>query len=419
VSSTGAITRSVASEPCDRRALLRGALRAVAGVGLAGGIPAVLAGCADVYHIPFPPPPIDYLISVAPLAPGVADMIAARAAKLGLAAPAGIQVTFGGIGEKPTVAGRYGDFVGETSPSYDAGGFSAFTDRLPRATNLAVVQCDASAAPFVHTVIGQQVQVVTYLSPLRYQTAQITVDSASLARLLATDAAAWAQTRPNGTATAVFVNPPAGPPAGSPAYDGPRPVSATAAEQAIRTVFADRLPDLTLTAMPDLDDPVGAVKADPSLRIVICADAVQAFTLARTLRQQLAPARRKGLYVGGLGNPSIYAPSVTPPSVQGLANTDYPDGSALPAAITAKLQRQVSNELASELGIVENMLSELRRNDVLRAFATVRPRDLAYALVDLPAALLNLANPYNISIPPMLLTPGSAALATYASDSRS
>jgi hypothetical protein len=414
-----ATRRSIASEPCDRRTLLRSGLRAAAALSFGTGVSALLTGCGDVYRIALPPPPIDYLIDVAPLPPGVADLIAARATKLGLAVPAGIQQTFPGVGEKSTVGARYGDFLAETSPSYSNGAFSAFTDRLPRDTNLAVVQGDESVAAYARKAISQNLQVVTFLAPLRYQTAQITVDSASLGALIAADAAAWARTRLRGPATAVFVTPTPATAAGSPTYEGPRPVSATAAEQAIRVTFTRMLPNVTLSTIADLVDPVGALKADPGLRIVISADAMHAFNLAQTLRQQLSPRQRERLYIGGLGNPSIYAPSVEPPGVPVAGSQLGPASEPVNAAQIAVLARQRGRKLGSQVAIVDGMLRELGRNDVLRAFATVRPRDLAHALVDLPAALLNLDAPYNISIPPVLLTPRSAALAAYASGSRS
>jgi hypothetical protein len=404
------------AEPCDRRALLRGALRAAAGAALAAGLPAALTGCADLYKVPIPVP-IDYLIDVAPLPPGVAGLIAARAVELGVAVPAGIQDTFPGIGEKPTVSGRYGDFVGETTPTRQAGGLSPFTDRLPRATNLAVIQADASAAAYAHSVIEQDVQVVTYLAPLRHQTAQITVDSGALGMLLATDAATWAQIRINGPATALFVAAPSSTPASGAAYGGPPPVSAAVAEQAIRAAFSKLVPNITLTSVQDLNGPVQALEADPSVRIVICADAVQAFELAQTLRRRLTPARRSRLYVGGLGNPSIYTPRVPP-----LTLSMMPAGPASPPPDAAQLgaaSRQRARQIADEVGSVESMLDELRRDDVLRALATVPVRELAYSLVDLPVALLNGKAPYNVAIAPVLLTPRSTGLlAAYARDSR-
>lgn len=155
-------------------------------------------------------------------------------------------------------------------------------------------------------------------------------------------------------------------------------------EHAIRAAFAGADPPVRLATIDFLEDPTRALRADPRQRIVLCANDLLALDLAQTLRARVDRAARRDLYVGGVGTPSI-----------GQSGTLSGQGSG-----------------------VEPWMRELRRGDVLRALAVVRLRDLAYSLVDLPAALMRGRRPHDITLSAVLLTRGSAAFAEYERDSR-
>ncbi len=372
----------LAGEPVDRRTVLRGALRSATAAGIVLAVPGALAGCATyVVNKRIP----GYIVALAPLAPGVQALINARAAEVGIAPP--YVSSQGG-----------GALAGFAEQNRSGGAFDPVTDRYPHGTDLIVVSSGADDS-VAKTVIGQGVQVITYLAPLRHQTAQISIAPGALGGLLAAHAAEWARTRLGGRGSAVFVT--GIPPYGSrvwisehgPPPPGPPPAVAVSPEEhAIRTAFARAIPQIALTAVQAdyvTYDPVRAVKADPHLRIVLCADDALAANVARLLREALPRARRKDVFVGGVGTPSIG---------QGLE--PFSEGSS-----------------GGGLGLVESTLRELGRDDVLRAIATIRLRSLADALVDLPAALMRGGSPYDIAVPPILLTPGSAPLAQYVRDS--
>jgi hypothetical protein len=349
----------------DRRTLLR----AAAASGLALGLPEVLTGCRT-YIRPAPRIP-GYAIDVAPLPPGVQGLIAARAAQIGVApeSNAGLEA----------VADRGAAFGGLTERQQN-GGFNPVYDTYPRDTDLAVVQADATLDPVVRAVMAQGVQVISYLAPLPHQTAQIDVDPGSLGELLAMHAADWARSRLAEDATAIFVS--------APDSDGvrylPLSPSVLAAERAIRATFSRVQPRLRITTVDYLEEPERALGSDPSLRIVLCANDVVALNTAQTVRHQVPRGRRDGLYVGGLGTPSI-----------GQSGTPVGQGAG-----------------------VEPWMRELARDDVLRGLATVRLSDLANSLVDLPAALIRGRRPYDIRIPPVLLTPRSRLTRDYAHESQ-
>jgi hypothetical protein len=359
----------LAEEPVDRRTLLRGALRAATGVGCAVGVPAALTGCATYVRVVQQAPHYAIVADLVP--PGLSSMIVQRAGRLKVAAyvdPAAAvdqrAATFGYLGARSGSGG---------------GVFSPITDQWPRDDDVIVVQAGTAADTTAHMLIGQGVKVVSYLAPLRYRTAQITVDAGSLAGLLAADAAAWAQEHRQGPVTALFIAAP-NDSGNGPLSDGAPPESASVEDRAIRATFARLAPNITLRTGSASDDILSALNADPSLGIVLWGWDTEAQTYAQQLRRQFPSARREQLYLGGLGGPSLGGPE---------------------AGLTT----------------VRQIIEELRRDDVLRAVATVRLSDLANALVELPVALLRKHQPYDIAVPPILLTPRSAALKVYARES--
>lgn len=351
----------------SRRTFLRGAVTAA----LTCGSLEALAACAT--YVARAPRIPGYVIDVAPLPPGVQGLVAARAAQLGVAPAANLGY--------PTLAQRVAAFGGQTERQAN-GGFDPVYDRYPRDTDLIVVQADASLDPVVEAVTAQGVQAVSYLVPLTHQSAAVTVDSAALGALIANDVAAWLAMRPHRDIEAIFIAPAPDFPA-SPEYPGPRTVSTTAVEQAIRSTLAGSTPGLRLTTVSRQQDPVRALKSAPNLRIVLCADDLDALEVAQSIRRQIPPARRAGLYVGGLGTPSV-----------GQSGTPAGQGTG-----------------------IEPWVRELGRDDVLRALATVRLRELANALVDVPSALSAGRAPHDVAIAPVLLKPRSTALADYARES--
>ena len=359
----------LAEEPVDRRTLLRGALRAAAGVGCAVGVPAALTGCATYVHLVQEAP--HYAIVADILPPGLSSMIVERAGRLKVAAY---------VDPAAAVDQRAATFSYLGARSGSGGGvFSPITDQWPRLDDVIVVQASSTADSTAQMLIGQGVKVVSYLVPLRHQSAQIAVDAGSLAGLLAANAAAWVQEHRPGPVKALFI--PAPNDSGNgPLSDGAPPESASVEERAIRAAFARLAPNITLSTGSESDDIVSALKADSRLGIVLWGWDTEAQTYAQELRGQFPLARREQLYLGGLGGPSLGGPE------GGLAT-------------------------------VEQILDELRRDDVLRAVATVSLSDLANALVELPVALVRKHQAYDVSVPPILLTPRSAALKAYARES--
>jgi hypothetical protein len=378
-----------AGSPIDRRTFVRGALRTAALAGGALGVPGALSGCAT-YIEPEPRIP-GYYLSIGTLPAGLPALIAERAARIGIAPPHVVPNGGGGL------AGLAGE-----DPL--AGPFDPVYDQYPRGTDLVVISAGADES-IARTVTAQGVQIVTYLAPLRHQSAQITLAPGALASLLAQDAVSWARTRLRGPARAVFYTgiAPYGSPNWASAGRPATPTSLAPDERAVGAVLR-ALPELELTVADELsggsgggldllDDPIGYLRAYPDLRIVLCASDRDALLLAQTLRQRLSPARRAGIYVGGLGTPSI-----------GLSLV--PSGPATQFAY-------------EDVGLVEPSLSELSRDDVLRGLATVRLSDIAAALTDVPAALMRGRPATNVALAPVLLKPGSAALAEYAAESNS
>ncbi|HEY5196268.1 MAG TPA: hypothetical protein VIJ51_04525 [Solirubrobacteraceae bacterium] len=365
---------------------MRGALRTAALAGSALALPGALTGCAT-YIEPEPRIP-GYYLSIGTLPAGLTALVAKRAARIGIAPPLVVPNDGGGL-------------TGLTAEDPLAGPFDPVYDQYQRGTDLVVISGGADEA-VARTVTAQGVQIVTYLAPLRYQNAQITLAPGALASLLAADAVSWARTRLRGPARAMFYTGIS--PSGSPNWVGegrPNPAVLVPDEQAVRAEFrvlpkvevmvADAPSGESVGGLDLFGDPAGYLRAYPGLRIVICASDLDAVTIAQALRRQLSPAQRADIYVGGLGTPNI-----------GLSL--FPSGPG----------SQLANE---DVSLVEPGLRELRRDDVLRALATVRLRDIADAVTGVPAALMRGHPGFNVALSPVLLKPGSAALLDYARDS--
>jgi ABC-type sugar transport system substrate-binding protein len=361
----------LAGDPVDRRTVLRAALRTAAGAGMALGVPAALAGCGQYVKIVAPQQlySIDLLSDPYVDFPGIESLIADRVRTSGVAIS---------LKTWSDATGQQQFFQSETSGPENIQPIDPATDKPVLGVKVFVVQAldPATLDPIAQASLKTGAQIVSFLTPLEHQTAQITVDPGQLGSLLATDAAAWARSTLHAPATALFVFP-------WPGFIDQGTFLASAAnaqaeQQAARAAFTRLSPDLALSTLqapargPETADSVArAMRADPSVRIVLCALDTDAVAVAQMLRGRGAPDDgRADVYVGGFG-----APTIAPPA-----------------------------------------LAELRLDLALRAIAAVRPRDLAYALVDLPLALLDNKKPYNVVIPGELVTPRSPLLAAYQTD---
>jgi len=327
-------------------------LRAAAGAGLSLGLPGVLTACGK--YLTFPPPTPMFALDL-PNSPvgGFPALLANRARALG------VEIYFDTLG-------TVDDFRLNVTASNSQ--INPVNDTYPLTYGVVAVQPTNPAGfdPVALSYLRRGGKLVSYLLPLAHQTAQITVSPSELGALLARDAAAWARTRLHISARALVVSPETSFLSSYPFLAG-----ASAAEQAIRATFARLQPSVTITTAAGSSGAIDALRSDPATRIVLCAFDADAFVIAQMLREGHAPASRASLYVGGLGSPTPY------------------DAEAL---------------------------AELRRDDVLRAIVAARPRDLADALVDLPAALLRHHAPYNLDVAPQLVTPRSAALEAFIHD---
>jgi hypothetical protein len=325
----------------------RGFLRVAAGLSLV--LPAALAGCGEV--LTFAAPPLHYAIEL-PSIPtaGFPTLITERARALR------VEILFNDSADPTTVR----------QATVSSPFINPVNDKYPLENSLVVVEADLQSGtpdPEAFDVVAQSYirrggKLVSYLTPLAHQTAQISVSPSELGALLATDAAAWARARPDTRASALYFPPP------------PGSSVAPAVEQAIRATLARLEPSVTLTTISDMRQAISALRSNPGPRIVLCAVDADALALAQMLRSPPRPAIRGSLYVGGLGSPTTFA----------------------------------------------EVLTELRRDAVLRAIVAARPRDLAYALVDLPVALLRHQAPSDVQVPPRLLKPRSPALSAFMHD---
>jgi ABC-type sugar transport system substrate-binding protein len=372
------LRRLVAGEPVSRRTVLR-----AAAAGLA--IPAALSACSTT--TPTPPSP-GYTIFSAYYNPPIGDLallITARAKELGM---------------QPSLIGDSGgELLMHLRILTAPGAYNPVTNKHQNYGDMIVVPA-IDTTPFdyggatgtIETVaaraIRNGIRIVAYPTPLKHQTAAILVDAVQGARMLATEAAAWARAHLPAGGSVLLVLPPAS--------DSPYlPYASYAAlmEQAFRETLMRQAPDLTLAASTTAfaeDYPpaprrkkaiesttgftavAGALKHNPDIKIVLLWNDDAAFGAAQALRQHHRHTPPHGLFVGALG---------------------------LPAAASRET------------------FTELQRDDILRVVVAARVRDLANALVDLPHTLAYDKTPVrDIQLPLQVLTPHSSALAAYGKD---
>lgn len=351
--------RPPTDERFDRRTLLRGALRAGAGTALGLGLPAALGGCGGGGQLNTQSRAvagrsiaIDYASYYAP----IDDL---RRLVLARARATGASVTFS---DDP--AGAPAQAASLRTLTGDRGGF--------RVVVIAAFDA-ATVEPIAAAALKRGIAIVSYVTPLRHQTALIEVDPARTGALLATNAAAWANAHVGGHGSVLLVVPPSG-------VSVPDPFVAGAArsEPAIRATLAARSPNLRIAATaaaygtPDARQAVGqALSAHPDVGIVLCWNDATAVGAAGALRDRAPAGDHSRLYAGGQGAPAITT------------------GAAL---------------------------TELGRDDVLRCLVAPRLRDLADALVDLPRAVLRNQPAQTLAPPVAVLTPRSGELGLYARD---
>jgi ribose transport system substrate-binding protein len=354
----------------DRRTAMRLTARASGAAVLGAGLPGLLAACGKTIK---PAGRTDYILEYADVDNAVAGpplgdllrLVTARAKAKGV---------------QPVLTSGSG-FPGATPPEdlrlYTKSQYQVdpATGQHPPATGVAVAGPFAPAAigPVAADAVRRGVKLVSYLVGFTPHTATIAVDPDRLGALLGEHAAAWAHQRLGGRGSVVLVEPtPDGP-----FSNGGFSLTVPSSLRALRRTLAQRAPGLEVVATRQAHAAITArqelpklLAAHPDVRMVLAWSDDTAVGAARALRAA-RPGDRTGFYVGGLGIPALKGRST---------------------------------------------LDELRRGDVLRALAAVRPSDLADALVDLPHALLQGDSPKDIMIVPQILTPGSAALAAHAAD---
>jgi ribose transport system permease protein len=162
----------------------------------------------------------------------------------------------------------------------DRGGFNV----------IAVAPFDVAAVePIAAAAIHRGIEIVSYITPLKNQTAGIVVDRAAAGRLLADDAGHGRR--------ALLVGPPA-----KPAVPLPFAPGWADAEAEIRTIVDVRA---TVEAQADADAIAivgSALRADPSIEVVLCWNDLTAIGAASTVNDP------DEVYVGGLGAPSLSDP---------------------------------------------------------------------------------------------------------------
>jgi ABC-type sugar transport system substrate-binding protein len=343
----------------DRRAVLRGALRAGAGTVLGLGLPAALGGCgggselnAHTKAVARRSIAIDYASYYAPI-DDVRRLVLERAKQ------AGVTVTFSN-----DPAGSAAQLPSLRTLTGERGGFKVV---VIAAFDVAAVDPIAAAA------LKNGIKIVSYVTQLGHQTSAIEVDPARTGALLATHAAAWASSHLDGRGSVLIVVPPAGQTVPDPFVTG-----AAKSEPAIRSTLAAKAPGLRVAATaaaygtPDARQAVGrALSAHPGVRIVLCWNDATAVGASQALRERHPAAERTRLYAGGQGAP----------------------------AITTRAT-----------------LEHLRHDDVLRCLVAPRLRDLANALVDVPRGLLRNQPAANLAPPIQVLTASSSALRGYERD---
>jgi ABC-type sugar transport system substrate-binding protein len=342
----------------DRRAALRVAGRAGAGIALGVGLPA-LAGCgegdrlgAHTKAVARRSIAIDYASYYAPFA-DLRRLVLARAKQ------AGVAVTFS---DDP--AGSAAQVPSLRKLTGSTGGFRV----------VVVAAFDVAAVdPIAADALGRGIRIVSYVTPLTHQTAAIEVDPARTGALLATHAASWAHAHAGGRGSVLLVVPP-------PGQTVPDPFVANAAksEPAIRATLAASAPGLKVAATaaaygtPDARQAVAtALKAHPGVRMVLCWNDATAVGASQALRDRHGSGDRATLYAGGQGAPAITTRAV---------------------------------------------LDRLRHDDVLRCLVAPRLRDLAGALVDVPHGLLRGQPAKSFAVPVKVLTATSSYVRTYEHD---
>jgi ABC-type sugar transport system substrate-binding protein len=345
----------------DRRTLLRGGAAALLGTSAAG----LLAACGGDGADEAGPQEravarrsiaIDYA-SYYPPAADVRRLVEQRARARGA------RVTFS---EDPSgVAAQLATLRRWSGPR---GGFHA----------IVVAPFDAAAlAPLVRDALAREIAVVSYLAPLQRQTAAIAVDPERCGRLLAADAAGWAQRALGGgdrRAQALVVRPPAAPTVPDPfAALAGRAERALLAELRRRDAHVVAVAATEATGRADAKAAVVRALQDyPDARLALCFDDTTAAGAAEALTDAVPEAERPRLYAGGI-------------AVDGIATA------------------------AS--------LDTLASGGVLRALVAPRVRDLADALVELPWALLHGRPPRDADVPARLLSAATPQLiATYRRD---
>ncbi len=158
----------------------------------------------------------------------------------------------------------------------DTGGFRA----------IAVAPFDVAAVdPIAANAIESGIAIISYVTPLKHQTAAIVVDRAEMGRLLATDAVKHGR-------RALIVRPPSTPAVPLPFAPGFADAEAAMAQivDVVATVEAQADPDAIAVVE-------AAMAADPSIELVLCWNDLTAIGAAAAVDRDI--------YVGGLGAPSL------------------------------------------------------------------------------------------------------------------
>jgi ABC-type sugar transport system substrate-binding protein len=346
---------ALAADLLDRRTVLR----AGAGVALGLVVPGALAACggADKLNahskaVARHSIAIDYASFYAPI-DDVRRLVTDRARKSG-----GL-ITF-----SKDPAGSGAQLTSLRTLTGERGGFRV----------VVIAAFDAAAVePIAAAARKRGIDIVSYVTPLRSQTAAITVDPARTGALLATNAASWAGRALHGRGSVLLVVPPTGTTVPDPFVAG-----AARSEPAIRSTLAARAAGLRVAGTvaaygtPDARAAVTqGLRAHPNVRVVLCWNDLTAVGAAQALGARHGRGDRARLYVGGQGVPAIGA---------------------------------------------RDTLERLRRDDVLRCLVAPRLRDLTDALVDVPRSLLR--NDPARSVAPQIhvLTPTSSALRSFERD---
>lgn len=326
----------------DRRRFLQAGGAAAASVAL----PSVLAACGD----PEPGPieravarrsiGIDYA-SYYPPVQDIHQLVRARARELGAA------ITFSH--DESGAAAQRRNLESWTGPR---GGFRA----------IAIAPFDAASVESIAAqAIDDDIAVVSYLVPLRNQTAAISVDPDTAAAMLADEVRHWAHGRPG---QALLVRPPDR----SPTPD-PFATLAPATERALRRSLAERAPQIQLVAATQAQG-----QDDARAAVVRALRDYPDITLALAWNDNTAIGAATALEQASAAPPAdLFAGAVAVPGIAGKAN-----------------------------------LQAIANADIRLSVVAPRLRDLANRLVDMPFALLHNHQPGRGTVTPMLVTAKTA-----------